>query len=253
MCVDKGGQGSKQAASSLMMQFVCCFYSYLSLFSISSFDQFLSLLACLWSNSCLFNISFRCHYIAKKQLFSCFSGSFFMILITPDDLDYDFGFKVCIDEFPIVFLWLHQYISLQNDINQDDEEVTAGTEPTTTSEITELITTSTIISTTNSTSSSTTSIPTTTETTASTSTTLPEDGLSYETKLALGLGGGAVLLILIILSIVIFMYVRGKRRKIQGAYNPAYLEQLEEDRARQQRKKMDGPFIIPLPQPERLI
>ena len=49
----------------------------------------------------------------------------------------------------------------------------------------------------------------------------------------------------VIKGLSIFMYIRGKRRKIMGAYNPAYLEE------RQQHHKM--PYIIPLPQPERLI
>ena len=46
-----------------------------------------------------------------------------------------------------------------------------------------------------------------------------------------------------------FVYFRRRCRKTQGGYRPAYLEQNE------QRKKqaVSGPYIIPLPQPERLI
>ena len=82
------------------------------------------------------------------------------------------------------------------------------------------------------------------ETTISTSEKPPEeDLLSFEAKLGLSIGGAVLLLL--ILCVAIFMFMRGRRRKIQGTYNPAYLEQIQSH-----HKKV---FTIPLPQPERLI
>ena len=55
------------------------------------------------------------------------------------------------------------------------------------------------------------------------------------------------------IALSVFMYIRGKRRKIVGRYNPAYLEdrQAAERQERQERHKM--PYVIPLPPRERLI
>ncbi len=84
-------------------------------------------------------------------------------------------------------------------------------------------------------------------TTTTTATTTTEPG---------GLSGGAiagisvsvVLVVILVLGLVIFLYIRSKKRKIQGRYNPAYLEQSQAEKL-----KAKGPYVLPLPQPERLI
>ena len=92
----------------------------------------------------------------------------------------------------------------------------------------------------------TTEITTTIENT----TTSSDEGSDNTILIASLTAVGAVLLIIFV-SLSIFMYIRGKRRKIVGSYNPAYLEDAQQTAERKNRHKM--PYIIPLPNPERLI
>ena len=95
-----------------------------------------------------------------------------------------------------------------------------------------------------------TTIITTTEVQNSTTITNIEPDESDDTVLIASLTAvGAVILILCI-ALSVFMYIRGKRRKIVGRYNPAYLED-RQAAERQERHKM--PYVIPLPPRERLI
>ena len=62
----------------------------------------------------------------------------------------------------------------------------------------------------------------TTITDNSTTISIPEDGSDDTILIASLTAVGAVILILCI-ALSVFMYIRGKRRKIVGRYNPAYL------------------------------
>ena len=98
-------------------------------------------------------------------------------------------------------------------------------------------------------SETTTTDITTTEitTTEITTTEIPEEEEDW--GLIIGLSVTASIIFIIVLAaLAVFLYIRSKRRKIQGCYRPADLEIIQA-----QNSKAMGPYILPLPQPERLI
>ena len=112
----------------------------------------------------------------------------------------------------------------EDDSSTEDSTTTTESETTTTDNITTEITTTEI---------------TTTE--------IPEEEEDW--GLIIGLSVTASIIFIIVLAaLAVFLYIRSKRRKIQGCYRPADLEIIQA-----QRSKAMGPYILPLPQPERLI
>ena len=112
---------------------------------------------------------------------------------------------------------------------QDEDDSTTEDSTTTT---TEIETTTTDIITTD---------------TTDTTTEIPEEEEDW--GLIIGLSVTASIIFIIVLAaLAVFLYIRSKRRKIQGCYRPADLEIIQA-----QRSKAVGPYILPLPQPERLI
>ena len=84
-------------------------------------------------------------------------------------------------------------------------------------------------------------------TTEITTTEIPEEEEDW--GLIIGLSVTASIIVIIVLAaLAVFLYIRSKRRKIQGCYRPADLEIIQA-----QNSKAMGPYILPLPQPERLI
>ena len=139
-------------------------------------------------------------------------------------------------------------------MRDDEEQVTTTLATTTTSENTTTTisdTTTTISENTTTISENTTITEPTTTIENTTSTTNSEEGSDNNTILIATLTAVGAILLIIFISLSIFMYIRGKRRKIVGSYNPAYLEDAQQAADRKNRHKM--PYIIPLPNPERLI
>jgi len=143
----------------------------------------------------------------------------------------------------------------QKVVTREDEDEN-NTTTTTLSEQDDITTITPITTTTISENITTIITPTTTDAPISTTITdnsttisIPEDGSDDTILIASLTAVGAVILILCI-ALSVFMYIRGKRRKIVGRYNPAYLED-RQAAERQERHKM--PYVIPLPPRERLI
>ena len=122
------------------------------------------------------------------------------------------------------------YFQIPNLKDEDDSSTEDSTTTTTESE-----TTTTYI------------ITTETTTTEITTTEIPEEEEDW--GLIIGLSVTASIIFIIVLAaLAVFLYIRSKRRKIQGCYRPADLEIIQA-----QNSKAIGPYILPLPQPERLI
>ena len=134
----------------------------------------------------------------------------------------------------------HPFLSQKKSFQDEESE---ENETTTTDDVTTTTTSTTTPYNTTTTTSSTTTTTTSTTPFISTSTTAATEP---DIVLISCLSAGALVLLIILVSIGVFLYIRGKRRKIHGRYRPAYLETV-------QAEPMKRPYVIPLPEPERLI